>query len=249
MRAPSWSRPRRIAHRGGGTLAPENTLAAIRTGIAYGYRAVEFDVMLTSDDVVVLMHDPDFGRTIAGRGRVAATPGADLAVRDAGSWFSPDFAGEPVPRYDDVARFCRAHGVWMNVEIKPSPGDEAKTGRIVGETTAALFADQSSLPGWPLFSSFSVEALAAAREAAPHVPRGILFDRVPADAIEIARALDCTSVHAAQRRLDRPTIERLHDADLGVLAYTVNDPARVRALVDAGIDAIFTDRIDLIPFE
>lgn len=247
-RAPTWHGPRRIAHRGGGTLAPENTLAAIREGIARGYRAVEFDVMLTADDVPVLMHDPDFGRTVAGHGSMATTTYADLAQRDAGSWFSPRYAGEPVPRYEDVARFCRANDVWMNVEIKPPRGTAAKTGRIVGEMTAALFADQSAKPGWPLFSSFSIEALAEAKQAAPHAPRGVLFDQLPVDAADIARSLGCVSVNVNQRRLDRATIEHLHDAGFAVLAYTVNDPGRAQLLVDAGVDAIFTDRIDLFPF-
>jgi glycerophosphoryl diester phosphodiesterase len=243
---PTWPGRRRIAHRGAGKLAPENTLAAMREGVARGYRAVEFDVMLTSDDVPILMHDPDFGRTIAGRGSVATTTYADLAKRDAGSWFGANHVGEPVPRYEDVVHFCRGHDVFMNVEIKPAAGFEEKTGRIVGELTAALFADQSGRAGWPLFSSFSVAALEAARAAAPHVPRGVLFDRVPRDGIEVARALGCISVHADHRRLDRVAIERLHDAGFAVLAYTVNDVERVQALVDAGIDAIVTDRLDLI---
>jgi glycerophosphoryl diester phosphodiesterase len=247
-RAPGWHGPRRIAHRGGGTLAPENTLAAIREGIARGYRAVEFDVMLTADDVPVLMHDPDFGRTIAGDGSVAKITYADLALRDAGSWFSARYAGEPVPRYEDIARFCRANDVWMNVEIKPSRDAAAKTGRIVGEMTAALFADQGLQPGWPLFSSFSVEALAEAKQAAPLAPRGMLFDELPVDAIDIARSLACVSVNVNQRRLDRAAIEHLHDAGFAVLAYTVNDPDRAQLLTDAGVDAIFTDRIDLLPF-
>ena len=66
-----WPFPRVIAHRGGGTLAPENTLAGLRCGLAHGYRAVEFDVMLAADGVPVLMHDPAFGRTVPGIGNVA----------------------------------------------------------------------------------------------------------------------------------------------------------------------------------
>ena len=250
MSTPSWPGlyqiPSRIAHRGGGKLAPENTLAAIRAGMAHGYRAVEFDVMLTVDDVPVLMHDPDFGRTITGRGSVATTTWDDLSRRDAGVWFSPQSAGERVPRYEDVVCFCREHGVWMNVEIKPAPGHEARTGRLVGEMTGRLFADQSAGAAWPLFSSFSVEALEHARSAAPHVPRGLLFDAVPETGIDTARSLGCVSVHASHRQLDRQIIVRLHEAGFAVLAYTVNAPSRVAALVDAGLDAIVTDRIDLI---
>ena len=241
-----WPGPRRIAHRGGGKLAPENTLAGIRAGIAHGYRAVEFDVMLTSDEVPVLMHDPDFGRTVAGPGSVATTTWDDLSRRDAGAWFAPRFAGERVPRYEDVVRFCQEHGVWMNVEIKPAPGVEARTGQVVGETTARLFADQSGRAGWPLFSSFSVASLEHARKAAPHVPRGLLFEAVPASGIVTARALGCISVHASHRQLDGRVIASLHEAGFAVLAYTVNEASRVAALVEAGIDAIVTDRIDLI---
>ncbi len=239
----SWPGPRWIAHRGGGALAPENTLAAIREGIARGYRGVEFDVMLTADDVPVLMHDADFGRTIAGSGSVAGTPYADLARRDAGAWFGPLHVGEPVPRYDDVVRFCSAHDVWMNVEIKPSPGREVETGRVVGETTAMLARDRP-LP--ILFSSFSGAALGAARIAAPDVPRGLLFGRLPADAVERARDLGCVSVHADHRPLDRDAAERLHAAGFAVMAYTVNEAARAATLTAWGVDALCTDRIDVL---
>ena len=246
MSPPAWPGPRRVAHRGGGRLAPENTLAAIRAGIAHGYRAVEFDVMLTADDVPVLMHDPDFGRTIAGSGSVATTRYADLATRDAGAWFSPQFAGERVPRYEDVVRFCQHHGVWMNVEIKPAPGFEARTGQRVGEMTARLFADPGGGAGWPLFSSFDSEALEHARSAAPHVPRGMLFDAVPENGIETARALGCISVHASHCTLDRTVIDGLHDAGFAVMAYTVNERHRAEQLAAWGVDAICTDRIDLL---
>ena len=242
-----WPGPRRLAHRGGGALAPENTIAAIRAGIAHGYRAVEFDVMLTADEVPVLMHDPDFGRTIAGEGRVAETSSTELVRRDAGSWFDPvRFAREPVPRYEEVVRFCRAHRVWMNVEIKPSPGADAQTGRIAGEITARLFADEHDASALPLFSSFSVVALVAARESAPNIARGLLLEELTEGDIAQAHALDCISVHIDHRALDRATVERLHDAGFAVLAYTVNDLARLDVLVDRGVDAICTDRIDVI---
>ena len=242
----SWPGPRRIAHRGGGAVAPENTIAALRAGIAHGYRAVEFDVMLTADDVPVLMHDPDFGRTIAGRGTVASTTWAELQTRDAGAWFGPAFDGERVPRYEDVVRFCRTNGLWMNVEIKPAPGFDERTGRVVGEATARLLPEAAGRAAALLFSSFSEVALDAARRAAPDVARGLLFDRLPADAATRAAALGCVGVHANHRRLDRGVVEALHDAGFAVLAYTVNDAARVKALEDAGVDAIVTDRIDLI---
>ena len=247
MTRPLWPGPRRLAHRGGGALAPENTIAAIRAGIAHGYRAIEFDVMLAADDVPVLMHDADFGRTIAGEGNVAEISSLDLVRRDAGSWFDAmRFSGEPVPLYEDVVRFCRAHRVWMNVEIKPSPGAEKPTGHIVAETTARLFADEHAAAALPLFSSFSIEALVEARAHAPHIARGLLVEELVDGDIEQAHALDCISVHVDHRHLDCATVERLHDAGFAILAYTVNDSGRLKTLLDWGVDAICTDRIDLI---
>ena len=236
--------PHRIAHRGGGVRAPENTLAAIRAGFAHGYRAVEFDVMLTADGVAVLMHDPSFGRTVAGSGSVAETSYADLSRRDAGGWFDARYIGEPVPRYEDVVAYCRTHGVWMNVEIKPAPGHDEETGRVVAALTAALFADGAD--DRPLFSSFSIHALEAARRAAPRIDRGLLVEALTDGCIARARGLDCVSVHADQASLDRESIARAQASGLAVMGYTVNDPERVVALERLGIDAIFTDRIDLI---
>ncbi|HEX7156357.1 MAG TPA: glycerophosphodiester phosphodiesterase family protein, partial [Burkholderiaceae bacterium] len=95
--APAWPYPRVLAHRGGGSLAPENTIAAISLGAARGQSAVEFDAMLARDGVPVLIHDPTLDRTTDGRGAVGRLSAAELARLDAGSWHSAHFAGEPVP--------------------------------------------------------------------------------------------------------------------------------------------------------
>ena len=97
--AAGWPGPRVLAHRGGGSLAPENTLAALRAGQALGARGVEFDVMLSRDGVPLLMHDAELGRAVAGSGRVAELPASALLALDAGSGFGPAFAGERVPGY------------------------------------------------------------------------------------------------------------------------------------------------------
>ena len=199
--------------------------------------------MLTADDVPVLMHDPDFGRTIAGVGSMATTTWGDLSRRDAGGWFAERFRGEPVPRLDDVVAFCRAHDVWMNIEIKPTPGADERTGRIVAELVGAAFDDRSDRP---LLSSFSVAALAAAREAARHVPRGMLFGTLPGGEVAVATGIDCVGVHVDHRCLTQDAIAAFHRAGLAVMAYTVNEPSRVAALCAWGVDTICTDRIDLI---
>ncbi|OWW19680.1 glycerophosphodiester phosphodiesterase [Noviherbaspirillum denitrificans] len=239
-----WFYPKVLAHRGGGTLAPENTLAALRCGLRHGYRAVEFDVMLSKDSIPVLMHDSDFGRTVRGRGRVADTRAADLARLDAGSWFGAGFTGEPVPTYEQAVNFCKANGIWMNVEIKPSPGAEAETGRVVGEFTRRLFDAGDALP--PLFSSFSFDALVAAKAAAPGIRRGFLADVIPPDWLDRLQALDAVALHTNQKHLLPERARAVKDAGYGLFCYTVNTPELAREILGWGVDAFCTDRIDLI---
>jgi glycerophosphoryl diester phosphodiesterase len=238
-----WVYPKIIAHRGGGSLAPENTLAAMRCGLAHGFHAVEFDVMLSADSIPVLMHDPHFGRTVRGKGAVCDTSAYELASLDAGSWFSPQFAGEPVPTYEQVVHFCKENGFWMNVEIKPVPGFEVKTGRIVAETTRRLFAQETALP---LFSSFSFDALVAAKAAAPGIPRGLLVDVIPADWQQRLAALAAVALHTNHKYLTPEQAHAVKQEGAGLLCYTVNDPARAREIMGWGVDAFCTDRIDLI---
>ena len=69
-----WPYPRVLAHRGGGTLAPENTIAAIKVGLEHGFRGVEFDAMLAADQVPVLMHDPTLERTGLVSGAISELP-------------------------------------------------------------------------------------------------------------------------------------------------------------------------------
>ncbi|MEX3959851.1 glycerophosphodiester phosphodiesterase [Trinickia sp. EG282A] len=243
MKTISWPYPRVVAHRGGGALAPENTLAAIDMGARFELRMIEFDAKLSSDDVVFLLHDDKVDRTSNGRGAAAGMTYAELEVLDAGSWFDARFAGERMPTLDAVAARCAALGLAANVEIKPCPGREVATGRRVAAEAARLWAG-ARLP--PLLSSFSFEALAAARDAAPALPRGLLFGGVPKDWRSQTAALECVSLHADHRKLDARLVEQIKAEGLFILAYTVNDPARARELAQWGVDTICTDRIDLI---
>ncbi len=239
-----WPYPKAIAHRGGGTLAPENTLAAMQCGLEHGFHAVEFDVMLSKDGVAVLMHDPLFGRTVCGAGGVATTLAADLLQMDAGSWFSERFAGEPVPSYAQVARFCQQHAIWMNVEIKPVPGFERATGAEVARVTRQLYGQTDMLP---LFSSFSFEALASARAEAPMIPRGYLIDSIAPGWQVALQELDAIALHTNHQYLTAALARQVKDAGYGLLCYTVNTAERAREISGWGVDAFCTDRIDLIP--
>ena len=232
----SWPYPKIVAHRGGGALAPENTLGAIRLGASMGFRGVEFDVMLAGDGTPVLMHDETLERTTNGRGAVAQTPYPVLARLDAGK-------GEPVPSFEQAGRLCRELGLWANVEIKPAQGHERATGEAVGRMAQFLWRGADLAP---LLSSFSAEALAAVRDAAPELPRGVLMGKILVDWERQVRRLECVALHCDHKHLDEALARQVRSARYGLLVYTVNEPAAARRLFGWGIDCLVTDALDRI---
>jgi glycerophosphoryl diester phosphodiesterase len=131
----------------------------------------------------------------------------------------------------------------MNVEIKPAPGFDEQTGRVVAEWSKHRFANQAVLP---LFSSFSFIALDAAKKAAPEIPRGYLLDSIPADWRQLLDRLGAVALHTNQVNLALSQAQAVKSAGFGLFCYTVNDPARAREILSWGVDAFCTDRIDLI---
>jgi glycerophosphoryl diester phosphodiesterase len=245
-----WRYPATVlAHRGGGTIAPENTMAGLREGMARGFRAIEYDVMLARDGVPVVMHDPFLGRTVSGSGHVFDYDALELAAMDAGGWFGRQFEGEPVPLFVEYAQYCKAHGVWMNIELKPAPGYDIETGAVVARIVAGMFAGEiaaGQADRVPLLSSFSHDALESARELAPHLPRAYLMSELPPDWERRAREVEVVAIHANHRHLTREQADAVKEAGFALFCYTVNDSARARELLDWGVDAFCTDRIDLI---
>ena len=236
-----WPYPLWVAHRGAGKLAPENTLAAFRVGAGHGYRAIECDVKLSADGVLFLLHDATLERTTSGQGTAGEQSWSGLSLLDAGSWHSRAFAGEPLPSLEGIAAYCRRNGFALNIEIKPTPGVEAHTGRAVGLEAARLWAGDA-LP--PLLSSFSPDALQGARNAAPQLPRALLLDTLREGWFEQAHSLGCVAVVTAFALMDADLVAQLHGEGMRALVYTVNDTAEARRLTALGIDGIITDAVD-----
>lgn len=246
-----WTYPRIIAHRCGGALAPENTLAGLRIAARMGLRAVEFDVMLSADGLPVLIHDETLERTTSGHGQVARQTAEQLRKLDAGSHHHRAFAGEPLPTLREALETCRVLGLAANVEIKPACGHDVKTGAVVAQTVASFLSMWGSRGGAELpllLSSFSHAALDAARIAttlsgAP--ARALLFESVPDDWFASLTHLDCRSLHCAAHLLLPDRLRELQAAGVQVACYTVNDPEQAQRLFSDGVASVFSDRIDL----
>jgi len=245
----NWPYPRWIAHRGAGRLAPENTLAAFRLGASHGYRMFECDVKLSADGVPFLLHDSTLERTTNGpplggtTSRVAGDHSwGALSQLDAGSWHSRTFAGEALPSFENVARYCLSNGYFLNIEIKPTPGLERQTGEVVAQHAARLWRE-AAVP--PLLTSFKPEALQAAGAAQAHLPRGLLLDSLWDGWLDAARSLGCLAVVCNHALWEPSTVTDVKRAGLRRLSYTVNDEWAAQRLINLGTDGIITDRVDL----
>lgn len=248
---PAWPYPRWIAHRGAGTLAPENTLPAFRLGAQHGYRMFECDARLAADGVPFLLHDDTLERTTNGHGPAGRLTMAQLARLDAGSWHSPAYAGAAIPTLHTLVAECLAQGWVLNVEIKPNPNQVQETGLAVGALLARLWpVDRDGHRPAPLLTSFYPQALEGARAAAPQLPRGLLVDAfdqpetpdAPA-AVALAAHLGCCALVLNYRLWTPHTIALAHGAGLRCLGYTVNDAAAAQHLIGLGLDGLITDAV------
>jgi glycerophosphoryl diester phosphodiesterase len=227
-----------IGHRGAAACAPENTLAGMRKASELGCLWVEFDVRLTADGHLVLLHDDGLARTTDGRGTVARSLLAVLRRYDAGAWFGRCFKGERVPTLVEAVALLGELGLGANVELKAVRGREAETGAAAAATLCRLWPAQLEAP---LISSFQQDALAAAQACAPGIARGILFHAVPKNWRAVAESLSCAAIHADHRRLHPAIVAEIREAGYPVLAYTVNDSARACTLFGWGVTSVFSD--------
>ena len=242
----NWPYPLWVAHRGAGKLAPENTMSAFRLGAQHGYRFFECDAKLSQDGVLFLMHDATLDRTTNGHGIGGELTMGEIAQLDAGSWHSRAFAGENLPTLEALARWCLANQLHLNVEIKPTPGQELETGRACGELMNRIWPQDVVQP---LFTSFKTESLKGAREVAPHIPRGLLVDKFAdgtGDAdLQIAKDLDCVVLVLNHALWNPALVAKAHGTGLRCSSYTVDDEWAAQRLIDLGTDGIITDRVDL----
>ena len=237
-----WPYPRWVAHRGAGKLAPENTLAAFKLGASHGYRMFECDVKLSSDGVPFLMHDDTLNRTTNGQGVAGLQTWQTLQKLDAGSWHSIAYSGEPIPSLDTIAAYCIANDFDLNIEIKPTLGLDELTGKVVAQHAARLWQNAARKP---LLTSFKPDALQAAMEAAPDLPRGLLLHELWTGWLETGLTLGCVAVICNHKLWDTSSVTQAKSAGFKLLSYTVNDKVEAQRLLDLGTDGIITDIVDV----
>lgn len=238
MSTPGAPSPRRVeitAHRGSSMGAPENSLSALRQAIADGADWAEVDVQETADGVLVLLHDADLRRVAGCDARIWELPFAEVRALDAGSWFSPHFAGEPIATLAEALDLARGR-IGLNLELKDN-GHQ----RHLAERTAELVRARAQ-PGRCLITSASPILLRRVRAAAPEVPIGLVVTAPGQDAGDLR--LDLVSLHLRLATPERVRANRA--AGLATHVWTVNDPAEMRRLIALGVDNLITDQPALL---
>ncbi|MFC9387770.1 glycerophosphodiester phosphodiesterase [Streptomyces venezuelae] len=226
-----------IAHRGASSAAPENTLVSDEVARRGGAVWIENDVQPSKDGVPYIVHDTTVDRTTDGTGPVRSLTAAQLDALDAGSWFAPSYAGTRVPTLAAQLADLKERGGKLLLEIK-GRHSRAEVARIVREIRA------QDMTGRVFVQSFDIPSLRYARQLAPELPLGLLRATLDADPVALARDLHLAAYNVADTALTtRPdVVAELHAAGVAVNVWTVDSPARWKALDALGVDGIITNR-------
>ncbi|MFI1714668.1 glycerophosphodiester phosphodiesterase [Streptomyces litmocidini] len=226
-----------IAHRGAPSAAPENTLVSDEVARRGGAVWIENDVQPSKDGVPYILHDTTVDRTTDGTGPIRSLTSEQLDALDAGSWFAPAYAGTRVPTLAAQLADLRERGGKLLLEIK-GRHSRAEVGRIVREVREQDMADRVFV------QSFDIPSLRYAHELAPELPLGLLRGTLDADPVALARELDLAAYNVSDAALaTRPQlVGDLHAAGVAVNVWTVDAPARWKALDALGVDGVITNR-------
>jgi glycerophosphoryl diester phosphodiesterase len=237
-----------VAHRGASWHAPENTLAAVRAAMALGVDTVEVDVQRTRDGALVLMHDATLARTTDVRRRfpgrapwaVSALSLRELRSLDAGGWFSPAHAGEPVPLLDEVLSLLRGTGTGLLLELKRPdlhPG-------VVEDLASELVEHRrgSGLPVPVTVQSFDVPAMKELKARVPWLPVGLLGRPAAANLAALGTWAD--QVNPPHQAASADYVRAVQEHGMQSFVWTVDRVPALRRALRLGVDGIITNRPD-----
>lgn len=247
----SSKRPLVFAHRGGGALAPENTLAAFENGLALGADGIELDLQLSKDGVVVVSHDAMLDRTTDASGPIASRTADELAQVDAGARFAGDGSypyrrrGVGVPRFSEV--LVRHPQARMIVELKTDEISLAKA--VLSEVQHAGAADRVTV------GAFGCAGIQVIRDRDPRIATGACLEEVRwalyrswlglAPSRPQYRAFQVPERRGATTVVSPRFVRAAHRGGIAVHVWTVDEPEDMERLLGWGVDGLITDRPDL----
>jgi glycerophosphoryl diester phosphodiesterase len=232
-----------VAHRGASFDAPENTLAAIKLAWEQNADASEFDIFLTKDGKIVVIHDPTTNRTAGVAGKVAEMTLEQLRKLDVGKWKGAQFAGEKIPTLDEMLATVPA-GKRVFIEVKCGPEIVPELDRVL--KASGLKPEQTAI------ISFHAEVIAAVKKVRPDLPAYWIVSLAPKgqkprtaeELIKKAKEIqaDGLDLSANAEILDKTFGDQVKQAGLKLYVWTVNDVELAKKMIAAGVESITTDK-------
>ena len=225
-----------IGHRGAKGEAPENTLSGFRYLMAMGLRQVEFDIHVSADGQLMVVHDKTLERTTNGIGFIKNKTQAVLASLDACHTLFPQWPdNDGVPSLADVLTLLKDFD-HLQLEVKTESAEDCM---IVAEQLPALWQTFGSRA---VTTSFNIDYLRLMQQTQPQIPRGLLVEEYfQGDIIALAQELGCTLIAPHHRLLTADLVKQAHHCGLTVSTWTVDAPERMLALREMGIDSLITN--------
>lgn len=235
-----------IGHRGASAYHPENTMTAFQAAYEMGAEMIELDLTLSKDGIPVVIHDETLDRTTTGNGLVSDLTLQQLKKLDAGSWFSKEHSGEPIPTLEEVLEFAKGK-ISVNIEIKPEAVNNNAWGGI--EEKAWELVKKYEMEDYILFSSFDYRAIAHLKEINVDISAALLYEkqqsanRSPSELVEdySADAFNCS-----YKQFSKRWSQEASDKGFPVFVYTVNSERLMQKMIERGASGIFSDKPDVL---
>lgn len=223
------------AHRGHERLAPENTRAAIQAAIDSGADYAELDVQRTADNQIVVIHDRDCKRVAGDARQVRDLSLAEIRKLDAGSWFGPPFAGEPIPTLIEILELARGK-IKLNIELKLYGSDPKLSEEVARILHEQRFANDC------IVTSLSYSALVEIRRFNPLLRTGLIVSAAVGDVTK----LDGEVVSVRADFLSDTVLKHARRQGQEVHVWTINDEKQMFRYLMRGIDNVITSEPDLM---
>lgn len=236
-----------IAHRGTSAHYPENTLPAFQHALDAGSDWVEFDVVTTSDNAVVVSHDTTVDRTTNGTGKICNMTLDDIKQLDAGAWYDSAFAGEPIPTLDSVLDLFRNSPTRLCIEIKGDTIDESI--RTARRTVEQL--QRREYLRHTVITSFDADCLKMIKTWEPLLATGLDPDRQDGSYTPwqlCTQVLNCQANFLLHRHetLTQAIVDEAHLHGFNLWTWTVDTPSDIDRVIQLNVDAIMTNQTELL---
>lgn len=227
-----------IAHRGASLYAPENTMAAFQKAVDLGFDFIEFDVRLSKDGHLVVIHDADVQRTTDGIGYIGELTIKEIKMLDAGSWFSPEFSKERIPLLEEVLKQFGGK-IGLLIEMKSSENQPQLT-KLLSDTLME-YMDAGLKPSTLKVQSFNINEIKKFHELTPSISSGILLER-PLNFLHFEAYQQFASFLSVNHQLlSKSIIQQAQRYGFDIFTWTIKKQYQFQMMQRLGVNGIISD--------